>query len=375
MAGSFDPFAEPLHPRVPGVRKLAVLRANGLGDFVLGLPALEALRAAYPEAEIVLLGLPWHEQLLAGRPGPVDRVVAVPPLPGLVPSAGDEDTDTGDDFFAAMRAERFDLAVQLHGGGAASNGVVRELGARVTAGMRAPGAARLDRWISYEFYRHETLRLLEVVALVGAPPVTLQGRLPVLDGDLAEARAAVPDGGSDLVGLHPGSTDPRRRWPPPKFARVVDGLQRDGWRAALTGSDWERQVTREIVDAAERAPLDTTGTLSVSGLAGLYARCRLVVGNDTGALHLARAIGVPTVAVLWVGNMITAGPVSQRRHRTVVSWTLDCPVCGVRNVDVRCPHDESFVSDVQVENVLAHCRELLDAEQPGRAGSVRPGGG
>ena len=64
---------------IPDVHKIAVLRCNALGDFIFTLPALDALRAAYPHAEIVLLGKPWHAEWLATRPSPIDRVVAVPP--------------------------------------------------------------------------------------------------------------------------------------------------------------------------------------------------------------------------------------------------------------------------------------------------------
>src|SRR5438309_10264707 len=98
----------------PSVTKIAVLRANAIGDLIFALPALDALRAAYPAAEIVLLGTAWHARFLAGRPGPVDRVVELPPgaLDGGSPDA---------EFVAAMRAERFDLALQLHGGGRTSN--------------------------------------------------------------------------------------------------------------------------------------------------------------------------------------------------------------------------------------------------------------
>ena len=77
--------------RVEDVHKLAVLRANAIGDYLVSLPAIQALRTAYPAVELVLLGADWHAGFLAGRPGPVDR------------------------FFARMRAERFDLAVQLQG--------------------------------------------------------------------------------------------------------------------------------------------------------------------------------------------------------------------------------------------------------------------
>src|SRR5437667_7394301 len=69
--------------RVPDVHKIAVLRANAIGDLTFALPALEALCAAYPGAELVLLGQEWHARFLEGRPGPVDRVVVVPPYRGV----------------------------------------------------------------------------------------------------------------------------------------------------------------------------------------------------------------------------------------------------------------------------------------------------
>src|SRR5690348_10416996 len=105
------------YPAVPEVRKIAVLRANALGDFIVTLPALEALRAAYPGAEIVLLAKPWHAALLEGRPGPVDRVVIVPPAHGVgIGPDEHEDPESLDAFFEAMEGERFDLALQLYGG-------------------------------------------------------------------------------------------------------------------------------------------------------------------------------------------------------------------------------------------------------------------
>src|SRR3954451_12192516 len=101
--------------RIPGVRRIAVLRANALGDFILTLPALDALAAAYPEAEIVLLGRSWHRELLVGRPGPVHRVIEIPD--GAI---GDEaivmsDTERRairDEFLAHLGRERWDIAVQ-----------------------------------------------------------------------------------------------------------------------------------------------------------------------------------------------------------------------------------------------------------------------
>ncbi len=75
---------------VPDVRKIAVLRTNGIGDYVFAIPALESLRNAYPKAQIVLLGSPWHAAFVEPRPGPVDRVVVVPPTRGVRDTAPDD---------------------------------------------------------------------------------------------------------------------------------------------------------------------------------------------------------------------------------------------------------------------------------------------
>ena len=71
------------YEKIPDVQKIAVVRANALGDFIFALPALEALRGAYPQAEIVFLGRGWHAAFLAGRPGPIDRVIVLPPTKGV----------------------------------------------------------------------------------------------------------------------------------------------------------------------------------------------------------------------------------------------------------------------------------------------------
>ena len=101
-------------------------------------------------------------------------------LPPGVPPGDDPAPDAAvlAPLFERLRAESFDVAVQLHGGGANSNPVVRRLGARVTAGSRADDAPALDRTVHYEVFQPEVLRYLEVVGLVGAYPVGLEPALP-----------------------------------------------------------------------------------------------------------------------------------------------------------------------------------------------------
>lgn len=346
--------------KLADVRKIAVLRANGLGDFLFALPALEALRAACPAAEIVLLGLPWHGPFLAGRPSPVDRVVVVPAARGVREEPGlVEDGEELALFFSAMQKERFDIAFQMHGGGRHSNPFVLKIKARLSAGLRTPDAAALDLWAPYVYFQPEIIRYLEVASLVGARAVTLEPAVSVTDGDREECRSVLGDGEERLVALVPGAGDGRRRWPPEKFAEVGDYLASHGVRIVIPGIDSERAVIEAVIGRMRQKALNLCGRLSLKGLTGLLSRCALVVGNDSGALHLAHAVGAPTVGIYWCGNVFTAGPVTRARHRPVLSWRLDCPVCGANCIYSKCDHRESFVADIPADEVIGEAVDQL----------------
>jgi ADP-heptose:LPS heptosyltransferase len=351
---------------VENVRKIAVLRAGGLGDFVFTLPALDALREAYPEAEITLLGGPLQTELLSERPEPVARAITVPPSTGVNgPDTGvEEDEEELERFFADMREERFDLALQMHGGGGYSNPFVSRLGARVTAGAQADGASPLDRTIPYVYFQSEILRYLEVAGLVGARTADLEPRLVVTEDDLAEARNVVPEAEGKLVALHPGAGDSRRRWPPEKFAAVGDALAKTGARVAVVGVEEDRPLISNLVDAMEHEAFDLCGQLSLGGLTGLLGRCEVAVSNDSGPLHLAGAAGAATVGIYWGPNFITAGPPNRARHRPTLSWRSNCPVCGATLFDHDCGHDVSVVADIPTEEVVNVALDLLHATAP-----------
>jgi ADP-heptose:LPS heptosyltransferase len=331
---------------LPGVRRIGVLRANMLGDFIFALPALHALRAAYPEAEVVLLGRAWHRAFLHGRPGPVHRVLVVPE--GAI---GDQAGTTADPdaiqaFIAAARAEHFDLAVQIHGGGRNSNPFLLRCDPAFTIGLRQP----------------EVLRYLEVVALAGARTDDIEPRIHVTACDVRESEDVVPDDGRPLVALHPGASAPARRWPPQRFAAVGDALAARGLRVVVTGTRDEVSVVRCVLECMASAADDACGRLSVGGLAGLLSRCLVVVSNDTGPLHLAMAVGTPAVGIYWCGNLINAGPFSRRFNRPVVSWQVACRACGVNTLAEACDHGHPPVDDVRVDDVLQPALDLLQCD-------------
>lgn len=362
--------------RLDEVKKIAVLRPNAVGDFVFALPALHALKHAYPDAELVFIGKAWHADFLQGRPGPVDRVVVLPRVPG-VGGPVDEPVDAHavERFVDRMRREGFDIVVQMYGGGRYSNPFVLRFGARLAIGARADDAPPLDRWVAQVEPANRRLALLEIAALAGATLPWIRRELAVTPADReAAVRVLPPDcpGAADvrlaehettvsaspqevsrpLVLQPPGSSDPRRCWPAERFAAIGDALAAAGALVAVNGTAQEGGLVRRIVGGMRHPALDLAGKLGLGGLCGVLERAALVLANDTGPLHLALAIGTPAVGLFWHTNLVDGAPLRPGLLRAAVSAQVKCSVCGADNRAFRCPHQESFLQDISVDEVL-----------------------
>ncbi|THJ66254.1 glycosyltransferase family 9 protein [Arthrobacter echini] len=353
----------PLLAPFEDIRTIAVLRGGGLGDLMFALPAIAALKNRYPEAVITLLGMPAHAALLTGREASVSEVVELPVHPGVRP--GESDPAAVEQFFDTVRGS-FDLAVQLHGGGRNSNPFLLRLEARHTIGTRTHDAVALERTIPYVYYQQEVFRALEVVGLAGAAPVEPEARLSLTARDAERAGQLLGPG--PVIALHPGATDPRRRWPSSSFAEVAVRAAADGCEVVVVGDASDVPAAEEIVRLA-LAQLPTASVRSLAGrldlgeLLGVLGASTVVVGNDSGPRHLAQALGTPTVGVFWIGNVINAGPVGRTLHRLHFSWVTHCPTCGADLRQVgwtaeRCEHDDSLVASVQPGAVYADVAEL-----------------
>jgi ADP-heptose:LPS heptosyltransferase len=349
--------------KLPDIHKIAVVRANALGDFIFILPALEALKSAYPEAEIVLLAKQWHQDFLKDRPSPVQRVEVVPPCEGVGVKPGTPtDQQELDHFFRRMQEEQFDLAIQMHGGGRYSNPFVRRLEAKFTIGLKTPDAQPLDRWIPYVYFQTEISRYIEVVSLVGAIPATIEPHLTVTPSDYRELHHYLPEETQRLVVLHPGASEPRRRWPPQKFADIGNAMMARGATVVVTGSKNERDLTDTLVGLMQPGARNLCDCLSLGGLAALLSQASVVISNDTGPMHLGHAVGGNTVGIFWAYNELTADQMTRRRHRPVINWNTRCPECGQDNSYRECEHQVSFVSDIPVAAVLEPALELFEMQ-------------
>lgn len=349
------------------VRKIAVLRANALGDYIFAVPALEALKLRYPDAELVYLGKSWHREFLTRRPGPVDRVVVVPKSHGI-PHEKDrvENREEVDSFFEVMQQEGFDIAFQMHGGGGHSNPFTARLGASLAAGFQDVDAPPLDINVPYHLYQHEVLRYLELVGKVGAETRRLEPRIVTMESDFEELAGSFSGLLRPYAVIHPGASEIHRQWSPESFARVGDHLAEKGLAVYLTGTGAEKDIVASVAGLMKREAGNLCGKLSLSALTALLKSARLLVSNDTGPLYLARALETPTVGIYWIGNLITASAVSVTRNRCSISWRNDCPLCGIDciKVDVHypsdsCDHRVSFVNDVEVGEVIRHADDLL----------------
>lgn len=296
--------------------KLAVFRALQLGDMLCTVPALRALRAALPTAEITLVSLPWASEFAARFPALVDRFVAFPGHPALPEGPAKPLAFPG--FLRDVQRRGFDLAIQLHGSGGITNALVALFGAQRFAGFYLPDAwlPDPDTFIPYPDHGHEAERLLALTTALGAPAQPLKLEFPLSPGDYEELAAVLPADFTDTpyVVIHPGSRAAERRWSPRSFAQVADALANQGLRVVLTGSTTEQELVT-AVSAAMRAPaIDLAGSTTLGALAALMRGTRLLISNDTGASHLAAALQVPSVVLFSASDPERWAPPDRRRH-------------------------------------------------------------
>lgn len=334
--------------RVDETRSVALIRAlPGIGDLLCAVPALRALRSALPEARLVLVGLPGNLWFLKRFGTYLDGLVEFPGYPGIPERAFD--APRFDAFMASVHQAPFDLAIQMHGSGLASNPFTALLGARATAGFYLPGQYCPDpeTFLPYPAHEPEVRRHLLLLEHLGVPLEGEDLEFPINEGDrcelqaLAEGTALRP---GSYVCLHPGASIVARRWSAEGFAALGDRLSEEGFDVVITGTQSERTVAGEVSERMKRRSLDLSGHTSLGGLAALIAGARLLVCNDTGVSHLAAALDVPSVVVFTASDPERWAPLNRARHRVLQSWSAELNPCQ----HVRLPNEHRCLRDACV---------------------------
>ncbi|MEX1024870.1 MAG: glycosyltransferase family 9 protein [Planctomycetota bacterium] len=296
--------------------RVLITRSLGLGDLCTAIPALRAVRRAFPRHEITLAAPAWQTPI-ALRAG-VDRVVDTV---GLAP--------LGDEFRGV------DVAVNLHRPGPESIRRLLPLQPARLISYRHPRIAATSGGPDWDSREHEVERWCRLLTHAGIAVDPHDRRLGVSGHDPVHGTRGRWNG----VALHPGAAAPGRRWPQERFAAVARYLFHAGQRVVVTGSAEESDLCAAVVALANDSrgawnraslvatppPISIAGKTGLDGLMGILRGARALIVNDTGVAHLAAALGTPSVVLFGPTSPEPWGPPKGARHRVLWKGRLRDP--------------------------------------------------
>jgi heptosyltransferase-2 len=333
--------------------RVLVRATNWLGDAVMSLPAIRAIRRVFPHAYMAVLARPWVADLYA-REVAIDRVIPYPAQKGLAARRA---------FAAGLRTEHFDTAILLQNAFDAAliawlAGIPERIGYHrdgrgllLTQAIPVPEPGDIPR--HERFYYLELLRRAGIIERLPADDAI---RLDGIDAAHAAGAAHIAALGihEPVIGVSPGAAyGNAKRWLPERFAETAAQLSR---MVLVFGSRDERPLCEEVTAAIRRAGRDArnlAGETTLRQFIDLTAACRLMLTNDSGAMHVASALGVPTVTVFGATDDTTTGPTGPLAR--VVREHAECSPCLLRE----CPIDHRCMTRVTTERVVSAASELL----------------
>ena len=343
----------PIEPA--GVRRILIRANNWIGDVVMISPAVRAIREHYREARIAILARSWVVEALRGSPFYDDLIE--------YENRGAHRGVAGRlRLVAVLRRRRFDLAVLFQNAfEAAAFAFLAGARSRVGYATDFRGPLLTHPLPPPAEGTHHADQFLGIARALGCP---VRDPLPVFHvDDEARRRAAsiIDAAGRDLpiVAMHPSASKEPRAWHAERFRDLAAGLVREtGARILLLGGPGEGDLLRRIASGipADRV-LVPPGDLSIKTVGALLERCRLFVGSDSGPMHVAAALGVPTVAIFGPGSPARTAPRALPGRLVVIGRDYPCSPCR-QDFFRECPPAPSG---------KPFCLEEIDVEEVERA--------
>ncbi len=344
------------------LKRILLARTDRIGDVLLATPAIKALRTHYPTSYIAMLVSPTTRQIVEGNPY-LDEVIVM------------DKRGRHRGFLATwrlaqvLRRKDFDVAVVLHP-------TVRVhllcflAGIRERIGYDRKAPYFLTRSVPHkkqEGRKHELEYNFDLLEPLGITTVEREITMPIrMDAERAvELRLKEADVGPhvSVVAINPAASDLSRRWPTEKFAALIDRLgQLPGVRVVVVAEAAHRAVTQELVSMIHVRAVDFTGAFDLSQLASLFKRCRLVVSNDSGPVHLAVAVHTPVIAIFG-RNQAGLSPERWRPlgpRDVVVHKKMECNPCLAH----ACVRGFQCLEAISVEEIFRHAQRLLEDPAP-----------
>jgi heptosyltransferase-2 len=327
--------------------RLVIMAPNWLGDAVMALPAIDDVRRGAPAARVAI----------AARP-------AIAPLFQLVRGIDETivlDHKTSRASVAELGARAFEAALLLPNSVHAAliayrAGIAQRWGYRTQ--LRGP---LLTRAIDPPSGVHQVEYYRQLVRALGFPNGDIEPRLEISDAVRDRGARLLIESGWDrqapLVAIAPGAAyGGAKRWPPDSFAELAGNFASDGVRTVTIGSGADGPAAAAVARGAMPsgpAMIDLVGRTDLPTLAGVLTHCRALVTNDSGAMHLAAAAGVPVTAVFGPTNELATGPIGDAH--AIVTNDVWCRPCMLRE----CPLDHRCLRGVSAASVAAAARRTL----------------
>jgi len=334
--------------------KLLIRATNWVGDAILALPALRSVRSKFPDAHISILARPYVADIYRGQ-GVADELISYDPI-------GEHRGWTGrNKLISTLRSAHFDVALLLQNAFDAAwlawrAQIPQRIGyARDARSLLLTKAIAVPR--PGEIPPHEKLYYLELLRRAGwldALPQVDHIVLQVSDSARRQAEQTLIDAGvrphTRRIAIGAGASyGSAKCWPPERFAEWANRFlaHNDGDDVILFGAAAEAPVSNAITANMRRKPVDLTGKTTIADLRALLSQCHLFLGNDSGAMHVAAAVGLPVVAIFGPTDPSGTAPVTPRC--TVVQQKPYCSPCFLR----RCPTDHRCMKQLTPDMVEA----------------------
>jgi heptosyltransferase-2 len=339
--------------------KIVIRATNWVGDAIMALPALRAVRARFPEAAIAIVARPYVADIYCGQ-AICDEIIPYDPNGARTGLRGRER------LVKVLRARKFDVALLLQNAFDAAWLVWRAgIGERI--GYARDGRSLLlSKRIAVpkrgEIPLHEQFYYLELLRRAGwidSLPDEHHVQLKVGEGPRQRAEEILTAAGArrnaPRIAIAAGASyGSAKCWPPERFADFVNRYRRHtDADVILFGTAAEQQVAEAIATGITGPVLSLVGKTTIADLPALLSLCQLFVGNDSGAMHVAAAVGLPVVAIFGPTDPYGTAPITPRC--TVVQEKPYCSPCFLR----RCPIDHRCMTNVQSEAVETAARGWL----------------
>jgi heptosyltransferase II len=337
--------------------KILIRATNWIGDAIMSLPALRAIRRRFPDAEIAVLAKPWVSALYEGE-GSIDKVMV------LDGASGARDWKAKLDLVRLLRGGNFDLAI-LFPNSFESAAVVRLAGVKRIVGYARDGRSFLltdaiavpMQGLHERFYY---LELLQRAGLIDEIPDVRDIRLDGIDELRAKGETRfemIEDVKLPVIGVSPGAAyGSAKRWLPERFAESAARLASEmGASVAVFGSAAEKGMCADVARAA--GGHNFAGATTLREFIEMTAACRVFLTNDSGAMHIASALGVPSVTVFGPTDETATGPLGPSAR--LVREPVDCAPCLLRE----CPIDHRCMTRVTADRVVQVAQELFNVHR------------